>query len=88
MNKMAAATAKPIPVVNNVITDEDLDNFRTEGKVRTFSIQTGGLCGKKGEINCLFLQHSGKLVPVSVIKTHKLLTDKHSVSEKLVSSVL
>lgn len=54
MNKMAAATAKPIPVVNNVITDEDLDNFRTEGK------------------------HSGKLVPVSVIKTHKLLTDKHS----------
>ncbi|XP_058948319.1 cilia- and flagella-associated protein 69 [Pocillopora verrucosa] len=51
---MAAATARQIPVVNNVITDEDLDNFRTEGK------------------------HSGRLVPVSVIKTHKLLTDKHS----------
>lgn len=32
-SKMAAATARQIPVVNNVITDEDLDNFRTEGKV-------------------------------------------------------
>ncbi|KAM7433104.1 hypothetical protein ABFA07_016561 [Porites harrisoni] len=51
---MAAATARPIPVVNNVMTDEDLDNLRTDGK------------------------HSGKLVPVSVVKTHKLLTDKHS----------
>lgn len=50
---MAAATARQIPVVNNVITDEDLNNFRTEGK-------------------------SGRLVPVSVVKTHKLLTDKHS----------
>ncbi|XP_078375930.1 cilia- and flagella-associated protein 69-like [Oculina patagonica] len=51
---MAAATARQIPVVNNVITDEDLENFKPEGK------------------------HSGKLVPVSVLKTHKLLTDKHS----------
>lgn len=32
-SKMAAATARQIPVVNNVITDEDLDNFRSEGKV-------------------------------------------------------
>ena len=32
-SKMAAATARQNPVVNNVITDEDLDNFRTEGKV-------------------------------------------------------
>ena len=31
-------------------------------------------------IDLSFSQHSGKLVPVSVIKTHKLLTDKHSVS--------
>lgn len=30
---MAAATAGSIPVVNNVITDEDVDNLRTEGKV-------------------------------------------------------
>ncbi|KAJ7389807.1 hypothetical protein OS493_028775 [Desmophyllum pertusum] len=51
---MAAATARQIPVVNNVITDEDFENLRTEGK------------------------HSGKLLPVSVLKTHKLLTDKHS----------
>ncbi|XP_068670684.1 cilia- and flagella-associated protein 69-like [Montipora foliosa] len=51
---MATATAGPIPVVNNVITDEDFDNLRNDGK------------------------HSAKLVPVSVVKTHKLLTDKHS----------
>ena len=28
----------------------------------------------------LSLQQSGRLVPVSVYKTHKLLSDKHSVS--------
>ena len=38
--KMAAATARPpIPVVNNVMTDEDLDNLRTDGKVRTIFMQ-------------------------------------------------
>ena len=29
----ATSTAKQIPVVNNVITDEDLKNVRTEGQV-------------------------------------------------------
>ena len=77
---MAAATARPIPVVNNVITDEDVDNLRTEGKVTTIFMSRSYLIGKKCEINRCFLQHSGKLVPVSVVKTHKLLTDKHSVS--------
>ena len=72
---MAAATARQIPVVNNVITDEDLDNFRTEGKVSMLEL-------KKVQSKLLFLQHSGRLVPVSVIKTHKLLTDKHSVSPR------
>ncbi|XP_029179463.2 cilia- and flagella-associated protein 69-like [Acropora millepora] len=50
----ATATAGPIPLVNNVVTDEDFENLRADGK------------------------NSGKLVPVSVFKTHKLLTDKHS----------
>ena len=31
---MATATAGPIPVVNNVITDEDFDSLRNDGKVR------------------------------------------------------
>ena len=38
-SKMAAATARQIPVVNNVITDEDLDNFRTEGKVSMLEME-------------------------------------------------
>ena len=78
--KMAAATARQIPVVNNVITDEDFEPLRTEGKVRRNLMQRGYLIGKNSEITYCFLQHSGKLVPVSVLKTHKLLTDKHSVS--------
>ena len=78
---MAAATARQIPVVNNVITDEDFEKLRTEGKVRKHLIQRGYMLGKQRKITCCFLQHnSGKLVPVSVLKTHKLLTDKHSVS--------
>ena len=77
---MAAATARPIPVVNNVMTDEDLDNLRTDGKVRTIFMQRCYYNRKKLRDDLLFLQHSGKLVPVSVVKTHKLLTDKHSVS--------
>ena len=40
---MAAATARQIPVVNNVITDEDLDNFRTEGKVSTLEIENSAI---------------------------------------------
>ena len=43
LKKMAAATARPIPVVNNVMTDEDFDNLRTEGKVRTFFMQRNNL---------------------------------------------
>lgn len=81
---MAAATARPIPVVNNVMTDEDLDNLRTDGKVRTIFMQ-GVIMLKKLRADLLFLQHSGKLVPVSVVKTHKLLTDKHSVSLNTIS---
>lgn len=77
---MAAATARQIPVVNNVITDEDFENLRTEGKVRKYLMQRSYLIGKNREVTCFFFpQHSGKLVPVSVLKTHKLLTDKHSV---------
>ena len=83
--KMAAATARPIPVVNNVMTDEDLDNLRTDGKVRTIFMQRCYYNRKKLRDDLLFLQHSGKLVPVSVVKTHKLLTDKHSVSLNTIS---
>ena len=46
---MAAATARPIPVVNNVITDEDFDNLQTEGKVRTFLVQRGYIIRKNGD---------------------------------------
>lgn len=79
---MAAATARQIPVVNNVITDEDFENLRTEGKVSTFLMQSRSPVEKHCEITCYLPQHSGKLLPVSVLKTHKLLTDKHSVSPR------
>ena len=44
--KMAAATARQIPVVNNVITDEDFENLRTEGKVRKYLMQRSCIIGK------------------------------------------
>ena len=53
-NKMAAATARQIPVVNNVITDEDFEKLRTEGKVRKYLMQRGYLVGKHSEITCCF----------------------------------
>lgn len=50
---MAAATARQqIPVVNNVITDEDMDNVRTEGKVRKYLLQRSYLIGNHREITC------------------------------------
>jgi len=52
--KMAAATARQIPVVNNVITDEDFEKLRTEGKVRKYLMQRGYLVGKHNEITCCF----------------------------------
>ena len=51
---MAAATARQIPVVNNVITDEDFEKLRTEGKVRKHLMQRGYLVGKHSEITCCF----------------------------------
>lgn len=51
---MAAATARQIPVVNNVITDEDFEKLRTEGKVRKYLMQRGYLVGKHNEITCCF----------------------------------
>ena len=53
-SKMAAATARQIPVVNNVITDEDFDNLRTEGKVSIFVMQKIRLVGNHCDISCYF----------------------------------
>ena len=36
---MATATAGPIPLVNNVVTDEDFENLRADGKVTSLIIQ-------------------------------------------------
>lgn len=35
----ATATAGPIPLVNNVVTDEDFENLRADGKVTSLIIQ-------------------------------------------------
>ena len=43
---MAAATARQIPVVNNVITDEDFEKLRAEGKVKKYLIQKVYMVGK------------------------------------------
>ena len=40
---MATATAGPIPLVNNVVTDEDFENLRAEGKVTLLIIQRNEL---------------------------------------------
>lgn len=51
---MAAATARQIPVVNNVITDEDFEKLRTEGKVRQYLMQRSYMVGKQSKITCCF----------------------------------
>ena len=39
----ATATAGSIPLVNNVVTDEDFENLRAEGKVTLLIIQRNEL---------------------------------------------
>lgn len=66
--KMAAATARPIPVVNNVITDEDFEKLRTEGKVRKCLMQRAYLVGKHSEITHCFYSILANLFPSAFSK--------------------
>ena len=81
---MATGTLQPrIPVVNNVVSDEQLDGPRNVGLVRMNQYLSFPLWASKRPSYFVFMQ--GK--PVSVAKVHRLLTDKHSVSEGIILKV-